>query len=228
MTAVKPDTTPPDDATDVDKYSKFDGTDIVWDDGLTDFEAAGAVATHSADTTSVHGIADTSALATDTEVATAVSDHNADTTSVHGIADTSVLATDTEVASAVSAHSADTTSVHGIADTSVLATDTEVATAVTNHSNDTTSVHGIADTSVLATDAEVAAAVSAHTGDTTDAHDASAISIADSGGVYTGTDVETALQEVPDVATAVFEAKFSWGTSEPVSPATGDFWLDTT
>lgn len=35
-----------------------------------------------------------------------------------------------------------------------------------------------------------------HTEDTTDAHDASAISIVDAGGLYTGTDVEAALQEV--------------------------------
>lgn len=41
-----------------------------------------------------------------------------------------------------------------------------------------------------------AAAVAAHTGDTSDAHDASAISIVDSGGYYTGTDVEAALQEI--------------------------------
>lgn len=43
----------------------------------------------------------------------------------------------------------------------------------------------------------------AHIADTTDAHDASAISIADAGGYYTGTDVEAALQEVAaDVASA--------------------------
>lgn len=40
--------------------------------------------------------------------------------------------------------------------------------------------------------------VSAHTGDTSDAHDASAISIVDAGGMYTGTDVEAALQEIGD------------------------------
>jgi hypothetical protein len=39
--------------------------------------AADALATHAADTTSVHGIADTTVLATDAEVATAVSDHAA-------------------------------------------------------------------------------------------------------------------------------------------------------
>jgi hypothetical protein len=44
-------------------------------------------------------------------------------------------------------------------------------------------------------DAEVAV----HTGDATDAHDASAISLADAGGHYTGTDVEAALQELPKV-----------------------------
>ena len=37
--------------------------------------AAAAVSTHAADTTDVHGIADTSVLATDAEVASAVSDH---------------------------------------------------------------------------------------------------------------------------------------------------------
>lgn len=50
---------------------------------------------HSSDTTNVHGIADTSALATKTYADDAVSTHNTDTTSVHGIADTSELETQT-------------------------------------------------------------------------------------------------------------------------------------
>lgn len=74
--------------------------------------ADSAVATHSADTTNVHGIADTGALAT----TAALSAHEADTTNVHGLADTSALAT----TAALSAHEADTTSVHGIADTANL------------------------------------------------------------------------------------------------------------
>lgn len=41
-----------------------------------------------------------------------------------------------------------------------------------------------------------AAGLSAHLADTTDAHDASAISIADAGTYFTGTDVEAALQEL--------------------------------
>lgn len=89
------------------------------------------LSTHASDTTSVHGITNTTVLATDAEVTNAVANHEADT-SVHGIADTTVLATDTEVATAVSNHDSDT-SVHGIADTSVLATDAEVATAVSDH-----------------------------------------------------------------------------------------------
>lgn len=208
-------------------------------------EPAGTVATHSADTTSVHGIADTSVLATDAEVATAVATHAAtphgtthpdlaahdalglatqselethaaDTTSVHGIADTSALAltshdhdgdydalgaaaeavaalvdsspstldTLNELAvalgddpnfattvttalgtkattAALTAHESDTTAIHGITDTSALETTTGSAAKVAAHESDT-SVHGIADTTVLATDAEVTAAVAAH------------------------------------------------------------------
>jgi hypothetical protein len=55
------------------------------------FEVAGAVATHSADTTSVHGIADTSALETTTGAQSKVDTHSADTTAVHGIANTANL-----------------------------------------------------------------------------------------------------------------------------------------
>jgi len=154
--------------------------------------AAGALATHSADTTNVHGIADTSALALMTDVtdaandaaadatskanaaktgaeataAAALSDHNSDSTNVHGITDTSALATKTYADNAVSAHEADTTSVHGIADTSLLATKAYAdaagtsasgssATALAAHEADTTNVHGIADTSALALTADV-------------------------------------------------------------------------
>lgn len=49
--------------------------------------AAAALATHDADTTAIHGIADTAALATDADL----NAHAIDTTGVHGIADTSTL-----------------------------------------------------------------------------------------------------------------------------------------
>ena len=82
---------------------------------------------------------------------TALSDHASDTTSIHGIADTSALATKTYADDAVATHSSDTTSVHGIADTAELATKTYADNAVSTHNSDTTNVHGIADTSALIT-----------------------------------------------------------------------------
>lgn len=63
-------------------------------------DLASELATHNNDTTNVHGIADTSLLATTTSVASDISTHNSDTTGVHGIADTSLLATQTFAASA--------------------------------------------------------------------------------------------------------------------------------
>lgn len=63
-------------------------------------DLASELATHNSDTTNVHGIADTSLLATTTSVASDISTHNSDTTGVHGIADTSLLATQTFAASA--------------------------------------------------------------------------------------------------------------------------------
>jgi len=76
-----------------------------------------ALATHTADTTAVHGITDTTALATSSSVTSAVATHEADTTSVHGITNTASLATTSSVTSAVSTHEADTTAVHGLSNT---------------------------------------------------------------------------------------------------------------
>jgi len=45
-------------------------------------------------------------------------------------------------------------------------------------------------------------------------------------------DIDDFATEVTDAAETaagdLFTAKFSWGDTEPVSPVTGDFWLDTT
>ena len=110
-------------------------------------------------------------IATDTDLSTAISDHNADTTNVHGIADTAALATKTYADSAVDTHNTDTTNVHGIADTAALATKTyadgkasdaqsAAATALSGHEADTTNIHGIADTAALATKTYADSAVS--------------------------------------------------------------------
>lgn len=74
--------------------------DVVLDAGDVGADPAGtavtAVATHSADTTNVHGIVDTAVLATDAEVTSAVAAHDADTTAVHGIANTAALVVTTD------------------------------------------------------------------------------------------------------------------------------------
>jgi hypothetical protein len=86
---------------------------------------------------------------TDTEIST----HNSDTTSVHGIADTSLLATtsyvDTAESDAVSTANTYSDSLASNYDSSGSAS--AVASDLTDHENATTSVHGIADTSALAT-----------------------------------------------------------------------------
>ena len=140
-------------------YSLLAGTGLAWDSEAeellvdstiaTKTYADTAVSTHSSDTTNVHGIADTSALALTatvaTDISTAVSAHSSDTTDVHGIADTSALATTSATASAistaVSTHNDDTTNVHGIADTSILATTTGSQT-LTNKTLTTPTING--------------------------------------------------------------------------------------
>lgn len=55
------------------------------------FATDGELAAHEADTTSIHGIADTAALETSAGAQSKVDTHSADTTAVHGIADTAAL-----------------------------------------------------------------------------------------------------------------------------------------
>jgi len=71
---------------------------------------------HTSDTTSVHGIADTSLLATTSYADTKASDAQTNAVTTAGIAAASAIAT------AVTNHENDTTNIHGIADTSVLTT----------------------------------------------------------------------------------------------------------
>jgi len=159
-----------------------------------------AIFTHNNDTTSVHGIEDTTALATKTYADGAVSTHSADTTGVHGIANTADLATTSYADSAVSTHSADTTSVHGIADTAELATKTyadgAASSAVSTHSSDTTSIHGIADTAELATKAYADAAASSAAASAASTHEADTLNvhgIADTSALATTTATASAI-----------------------------------
>lgn len=144
----------------------------------TQLFATGEVTTHNANTANVHGIADTTLLATksyaDTAAdnaetaaisaaSTALGSHASDTTSVHGIADTADLATksyaDQAEADAITAAGAATQS--AISDAlyplGAQAFDSfgTATSAVSSHNNTTTSVHGIADTSkIVFTDAQ--------------------------------------------------------------------------
>jgi hypothetical protein len=163
------------------------------------------VTNHTNASTMVHGIADTSLLATQSDVnnaatgaASALSGHAADSTAVHGIADTSLLATQSDVnnaataaASDLSDHTSATTTVHGIADTSLLATQSDVddaetaaASALAGHAADTTAVHGIADTTLLVTQSDL----TDHAAETANVH-----GIADTTALVTQSDLTDAI-----------------------------------
>jgi hypothetical protein len=128
---------------------------------------------HQNDTEDIHGIADTSVLATFSYVTDAIASVTGEYSDLAGtglawnsgtnsLEIDSTVATETYADGAVTTHNSATTSVHGIADTSVLATITDVDDAqtaaettasgyVTTHNSATTNVHGIADTSILVT-----------------------------------------------------------------------------
>ena len=170
---------------------------------------------HQNDSTMVHGITDTSLLATTGDVntaatgaATALAAHESDTTGVHGIADTSVLATTANITT----HNSDTTDVHGIADTSVLATTGDVNTAATGaatalaaHASDTTDIHGIADTSLLATTANI----TTHNSDTTDVH-----GIADTTVLVTQTQLTDAINGAEVDQATLAGTGIDWNSNE--------------
>ena len=175
------------------------------------------IGTHTADTTNVHGIADTSVLATATTVATAKSEaitaaatdatNKVATGKSEAIAAAATAAESYSDAS-ITTHNNDTTSVHGIADTSALALSATVATNLTNaitaHNDDTTNVHGIADTSLLATKSYADGAVSTHNSDTTDVH-----GIADTSLLATTANVATAKSEAITAAGTAADTKVS-------------------
>ena len=212
------------------------------DTAATTSNLSGAITDHNADTTNVHGIADTAELATKTYSNDGITNHNSDTTNVHGIADTVALATKTYADTAVSTHSDDTTNVHGIVDTAELATKTYADTAVSTHNSDTTNVHGIADTSLLSTkayaDAAVAvevtnrgtaistaigtevndrnAAIGTHSADTTSVH-----GIADTSALALTATVNTALDLKSNIASPTFTGTVTVPTLAVTTTATG-------
>ncbi len=138
-----------------------------------------ALSSHEAATTSVHGIPDTSLLATKSYADDAVSLHNDDTSSVHGIANTADLATkayadaaaDAAAAQAVSEVTTGSIGLGNVDNTSdadkpvSTAQATAIADAVSDHNLDETNVHGIADTAELVTQTQLTNAISGATVD---------------------------------------------------------------
>jgi hypothetical protein len=178
------------------------------------------ISNHTNATTSVHGIADTSLLATTSQVETAstnlsadLDNHNDATENVHGIADTSALATTEYVDSALSNITGDYSLLAGVglawnADTEALDVDETIATvgSVTDHASATTDVHGIADTAALATTADTATAigtaVSDHNDLTLSVHgiaDTSALALS----ATVATDISTAVSGHNDETTNI-------------------------
>ena len=90
-------------------------------------------------------------IARNSRIASDITAHNDDTTSVHGITDTSVLATNSSVSSAISTHNSDTTDVHGIADTALLTTQSYVASAISTQAGITEGAANSFTTSAIST-----------------------------------------------------------------------------
>lgn len=185
-----------------------------------------AIDNHSSTTTAVHGIADTSQLATQTDITNAVSTHNDDHTNIHGIADTSLLATKGEVAdaelyadNAVADHNSATEGVHGIINTAVLATNNSVASDIATHNDETTNVHGIEDTSVLVTQTDLTNNISTHNSDTTDVH-----GISNTANLAYQTDIQDANQYADDaVSTHNLDTTSVHGIADTAALATKSY-----
>lgn len=147
--------------------------------------AAAALAAHEADTTGIHGIADTSALETAAGAQAKVDTHVNDTTDAHDASAISSVAAGNLVATDVQAALNEL-------DTEKAAT----ASAVMDGDAAGGVLSGTYPNPGFAADMATQAELDAHVSDTTDAHDASAISVADSGANYTATDVEGVLAEI--------------------------------
>ena len=198
-----------------------DATNKAYVDGLTgtartdaEATAASALSTHIADTTNVHGIADTTLLATTANVATAKSEaissasttadtkietHRLDTTNVHGIADTALLATLSNVAQAVTDANTYASNLAGNYDA--------VGSALARYNDAVAYANGLAGnyapfastaTEVSDRNTAISSAVGTHSADTTAVH-----GIADTALLATTANVSTAKSEaIADAGTA--------------------------
>lgn len=175
-----------------------------------------SIVSHQTDTTDVHGIPNTTILATKPDVEASINEYNARTTQVHGIADTGALATTASVNTLIDTHSDKTTSVHGILNTADLATKSYADSAVNTHTLDTTDVHGIADTTLLATKTYADGGVTTHNSATTNVH-----GIADTSVLATATTVAAAKSEAITAAGTAADTKISTAVAALTSSSVG-------
>lgn len=158
-----------------------------------DFEASGSLSAHAADTTSVHGIADTSILETTTGSQAKVDTHVNDTSDAHDASAISfspagtIAATDVQAAiEEVAAEATGATNLSWDASTSTVQSDTGTDAAISNVDGSNSGLMTVADKAKLDGIEPGAAADQA----------ANEVSITDSGAYFTSANVEGALQEL--------------------------------
>jgi hypothetical protein len=191
---------------------------------------AQGLTTHSNTSEMVHGIEDTSLLATQSDVnnaisdaSTALGDHAQLTANVHGILDTTVLATQSDVNNAISDastalgdHAQLTENVHGIVDTTVLVTQQELTDAVSGATVDQSLLAGDGlswdsvdeefdvDTTIIATRTYADEEVSTHNDNTSNVH-----GIADTANLATKSYADTAEADAITAAGTAADTKIS-------------------
>jgi hypothetical protein len=165
-------------------------------------------------------------------IATNLSNHESDTTSIHGIADTAALATKTYADTAVSTHSSDTTSVHGITDTAELATKTFAAELLTNATKTNIAISGDKNGLTITAENGVADSTTDNLaeGSTnkyfTDERAQDAVATALGNGTHSGITV-TYSDNTNAISLAAGAAIVPSGSIETASPATGQLFFDT-
>ena len=161
--------------------------------------AAAALSAHDADTTGVHGIADTSALALTASHPTNATFNDHSARHEDGGADEISIAGLSGTPAALTTHEADTTSVHGIADTSLLALTSAHPTNATFNDHSARHENGGADEISIAGLDGTSTELAAHLADAAGAHAATAIAFTPDGSIA-ATTVQAAIVEVRDEA----------------------------